>query len=117
MLGVQRPLPSGKGLFAVPEKTRPINWRSSPACFRWRWLRYPRVPRFASLGGADEGVRPYMSLVMGQGWFVSGLACLEGGQALVDLVPVDDVPPGRQIFGAAVVVFQIVGMLPHIVGE
>src|ERR1700739_4238152 len=74
---------------------------------------------FASLrvAGRRNALRPYMSLVMGQGWFVGGLACLEGGEAIVDLVPVDYVPPGREIFGATVVVFQIVGMLPNIIAE
>ena len=35
----------------------------------------------------------------------------------VDLVPVDDIPPGIEILGTAVLVLQIVGMLPHVVAE
>ena len=46
-----------------------------------------------------------------------GLAGLEVSEALVNLVPVQDVPPGGEIFGAAIVVFQVVGVLPDIVSE
>ena len=48
---------------------------------------------------------------------MGGFAGLECGEALVDLVPVDYVPPGGKIFGTAVVVFQIVGVLPDVVAE
>ncbi|SPE28485.1 putative Phosphomannomutase [Acidobacteriia bacterium SbA2] len=48
---------------------------------------------------------------------MGGFAGFEGGVAFVDLVPVGDVPPGGEIFGAAVVVFQIVGVLPDVVAE
>jgi len=37
--------------------------------------------------------------------------------AFVDFFPVDYVPPGLEIFGPAVVVFEIVGVLPDIVAE
>jgi len=37
--------------------------------------------------------------------------------ALVDFFPVDYVPPGLQVFGAAVVVFEVVGVLPDVVAE
>src|SRR5215472_4063466 len=46
-----------------------------------------------------------------------GFAGFEGGVALVDLVPVDDVPPGGEIFRTTVVVFQVVGVLPDVVAE
>src|ERR1700680_3268883 len=36
-------------------------------------------------------------------------------EAAGTLVPVDHVPPGREIVGAAVLVLEIVGMLPHII--
>jgi hypothetical protein len=48
---------------------------------------------------------------------VRGFAGFEGGKALVDFVPVEDVPPGREIFGATVVVFQVLGVLPDVVAE
>src|SRR5207302_8319564 len=51
---------------------------------------------------------------MGHRWLVGRL---EGFVTLVDLAPVDNVPPRSQIFGAAVVVLQIVGVLPHVVAE
>src|SRR5690606_5737410 len=35
-------------------------------------------------------------------------------QALVDGVPVDDVPPGREVVGALVLVLQVVGVLPDV---
>ena len=59
----------------------------------------------------------YSILAMSQFGLVRGFAGFEGREALVDLVPVDDVPPGREIFGTAVVVFQVVGVLPDIVAE
>src|ERR1700678_1732411 len=42
---------------------------------------------------------------------------LECFEALVDFVPVHHVPPGRQVFGAAVVVLEVVGMLPDVIAE
>ena len=45
------------------------------------------------------------------------LTCFEGSVTLVDFVPVHDVPPGGEIFRAAVVVFQVVGVLPDVVPE
>src|ERR1700733_14596753 len=40
-----------------------------------------------------------------------------GGEALVDLVPVDGVPPGGEVVGALVLVFEVVGVLPDVVAE
>src|SRR5579859_6006619 len=34
-----------------------------------------------------------------------------------DLVPVDHVPPGREIVGSAVLVLEIVGVFPHVVAH
>src|SRR5690606_35050037 len=44
------------------------------------------------------------------------LACLAagGGEALGDLVPVDHVPPGLDVGRAAVLVLEVVGMLPDV---
>src|SRR5579872_1408559 len=42
---------------------------------------------------------------------------LESLEALIDFVPIDHVPPRCQIFGAAIIVFQVVGMLPDVVAE
>jgi len=39
------------------------------------------------------------------------------GEALVDFVPVDDVPPGLKILGALVLVLEIVSVLPYVVAE
>ena len=39
------------------------------------------------------------------------------GKALRNLVPIDDIPPGCQIIWAAVLILQIVGMLPDIVAH
>src|SRR5208337_4624759 len=36
-------------------------------------------------------------------------------QTPVDLVPVHHVPPGGQVLGTPIVVFQIVGVLPHVI--
>ena len=38
-------------------------------------------------------------------------------EALVDLVPVDSVPPCGEVIGSAVLVLEVVGMLPHIVAQ
>jgi hypothetical protein len=39
------------------------------------------------------------------------------GETLVDFVPVDDVPPGGEVVGAAVVVLEVVGVLPNVVAD
>jgi hypothetical protein len=39
------------------------------------------------------------------------------GEALVDLVPVDGVPPGGEVVGALVLVLQVVSVLPDVVAE
>src|ERR1700676_4428022 len=39
------------------------------------------------------------------------------GEALFDCLPVDGVPPGREVVGPAVLVLQIVGMLPDVHAE
>src|SRR5258708_10050406 len=44
-------------------------------------------------------------------------ACLRGGIALGDLAPVHGVPPRLEIIGAAVLVVEIIGVLPDIVSE
>jgi hypothetical protein len=56
-------------------------------------------------------------LPMRQRWLVGRFACFERGEALVDFVPIDYVPPRGEIFGAAVVVLQVVGVLPDVVAE
>ena len=40
-----------------------------------------------------------------------------GGEALVDFVPVDGVPPGGEVVGALVLVLEVVGVLPDVVAE
>jgi hypothetical protein len=45
------------------------------------------------------------------------LVALGGGEALVDFVPVDGIPPGGEVVGAAVLVFEVVGVLPDVVAE
>src|ERR1019366_3316709 len=37
--------------------------------------------------------------------------------ALVDLGPVDDVPPGLEVLGAAVLILEVVGVLPDVVAH
>src|SRR6266496_636482 len=50
-----------------------------------------------------------------QGWFQ--LAGFKSFVAVIDFFPVHYVPPGGEIFGTSVVVFQVVGVLPDIVAE
>ena len=38
-------------------------------------------------------------------------------EALVHFFPVDDVPPGSEVFGAAVVVLEVISVLPDVVAE
>src|SRR3954469_1039775 len=38
-------------------------------------------------------------------------------QALVDLIPVHHVPPGFQVVRTAVLVFQVIGVLPNVIAE
>src|SRR5579875_4049729 len=45
------------------------------------------------------------------------LFLLRGGVTAVDFVPVDDVPPGVEVIAAVILVFEIVGMLPHVVAQ
>ena len=66
---------------------------------------------------AATTLRMTIQLTAGHGWLVNMLAGFEGFEALIDFVPVDYVPPGGEIFRTAVVVFQVVGMLPDIVAE
>src|SRR5580658_7279006 len=57
------------------------------------------------------------SLLVSQCRLVRLFAGLEGGEALVDFVPVHRAPPCRQIFRTAVVVLQIIGVLPDVVAK
>src|SRR5579863_3803150 len=57
------------------------------------------------------------TLPMSQSRFGYGFAGLVGFEAGVDFVPVDYVPPGGEILRAAVVVFEVVGVLPDVVPE
>src|SRR5581483_5879585 len=50
-----------------------------------------------------------------QRWFQ--LSGLESFIAMVDLVPINYVPPGRKVLRPAVVVLQVIRVLPHIVAE
>ena len=45
------------------------------------------------------------------------LVVLCSGEALFNLVPVDRVPPGREILGPFVLIFQVVRMLPHVIAQ
>src|SRR4029077_9612628 len=68
----------------------PKNKKSPPRLKGWGFFR--------SVFGRALAVR--------QNWLLGRrLSGFEGGEALVDLVPIYDVPPGRKIFGTAVVVF------------
>ena len=58
-------------------------------------------------------IRNYGRLASHRG-FAVGLEVLE---ALIDFVPVNDVPPGLQVFGTAVVVLQVVGVFPDVVAH
>ncbi len=42
---------------------------------------------------------------------------VRGGITRLDRRPVQHIPPGRQIIGAAVLIFQVIRVLPDIIGE
>src|SRR5437868_8977107 len=44
-------------------------------------------------------------------------ACLGGGIALGDLAPVHGIPPGLEVIGAAVLVIEVISVLPDVVAE
>ena len=64
--------------------------------------------------GAGEDTCPYAVLTVSQGRLMMGL---ENLQSVVDFIPVDYVPPGGEILGAAVVVLQVVGVFPDVVAQ
>src|SRR5580704_6753544 len=49
--------------------------------------------------------------------FAGLLVALGGGEALVDLIPVDGVPPGGEVVRSPVVVLEVVSVLPDVVAE
>src|ERR1700721_2510502 len=64
-----------------------------------------------------RGGSRHLVLAMCHCGLVHGFAGLESGIAFVDFVPVDDVPPGGEIFRASVVVFELIGVLPDVIAE
>src|ERR1700683_1701299 len=80
-----------------------------------------RCARFRSRdsrGGCPHMYRAYPCMFLsGQGRFLYGFAGFEGLVAVIHFFPVDHVPPGGQILRSAVVVLEIVGVLPDIVAE
>src|SRR6516164_6881305 len=44
-------------------------------------------------------------------------SCFGGGIAFRDLVPVHHVPPRLEVIGTPILIFQIVGVLPHVVSH
>src|SRR5918993_2369815 len=38
-------------------------------------------------------------------------------QRFIDLRPVDDIPPGADVVGSAILIFQVVGVLPDVEAE
>src|SRR4029077_11409480 len=85
-----------------------------------KWERFRRMARSPSLRSGWWGGRrrpPLHKLAVGQGWFVDSFGGFEGGETLVDFVPVHYAPPRGEVFGTAVVVFQVIGVLPDVVAE
>jgi hypothetical protein len=39
------------------------------------------------------------------------------GEAAIDFVPVDHVPPRSEVIGTAILIFEIVGVLPNVIEE
>ena len=85
--------------------------------FRGAFSYLVRIFQLQSQKQSDRSVRPTQANLTGHGWLLDVLAALEGFVAGVDFIPVDYIPPGGEIFRAAVVVFQVVGMLPDVVAE
>jgi hypothetical protein len=47
----------------------------------------------------------------------SGFGWFGGREELVDVVPVDHIPPGGEVFRAAVLEFEVVGVFPDVEAE
>src|SRR5271170_1774371 len=99
----------GVGCGAVPGQAQRLNHRG-----HWGTQR---TPRWRLAGRTKASAPTRVRLAMGQFGLVGCLSGFEGGEAFVDFVPVDGVPPGGEIFGTAVVVFQVVGVLPDVVAK
>src|SRR5437868_9263423 len=69
--------------------------------------------RFLAAGPFNCPKQAYCNLARDRGLVVR----LEDLESLVDLFPVHDVPPGLEIFGAAIVVFEVIGMFPDVVAK
>ena len=73
--------------------------------------RRARCPAVTSTRGAARSQSSSADAPRERGLLVRALVPLLNG------VPVDDVPPGLEIFGPAVLVLQVVGVLPHVDAE
>src|SRR6267142_4474265 len=62
-----------------------------------------------------ESMSPPSGLVVRRRRLAKG--CLPAAESLVNLSPVDDVPPCVDVVGTAILVLQIVRMLPHVDAE
>src|SRR5579864_9508214 len=70
--------------------------------------------RRSKQGRVQDPAHSLFFLASRERWFVMALECLK---AVVDFIPVDYIPPSRQVFGAAIVVFEVVGVLPNVIAE
>ena len=85
--------------------SRAVAGRSGSTC------RRARCRRVTSTRGAARSPSSSADAPRERGLLVRALVPLLNG------VPVDDVPPGLEIFGPAVLVLQVVGVLPHVDAE
>src|SRR2546421_524394 len=73
----------------------------------WRVTPFPKKWRPSS--------RPFSRMDLAA--LDSQRACLRGGIALGDLAPVQGIPPGLEVIGAAVLVAKIIGVFPDVIAH
>ncbi len=89
-------------------------WRSR-AALRSSELIVVKKPRNRKASEEFRGFFCVRIEFAGPSQILAKSAFLGVGEALVDLVPVDGIPPGFEVVGALVLVLEVVGVLPHIV--
>ena len=95
--------------------------RQAPSCDRDRFASTRRPPTTKDAGVTDAARELRVpvsrsSAVPSELFSVPSFFCAPSflSEALIDLVPVDDVPPGREVVGPAILVVQVVGVLPDV---
>ncbi len=118
-----------KAVTMIPTETNPALMRIQSACLKLNRKRlYPRAARTLRLDRAkttsendtvrflriinDKDVKNRVCASLSN-YIVLATQCLRA-HALGDFVPAHDIPPGCDVVGALILVFEIVGVLPYV---